>query len=153
MNDAPAFDTASLHSCGLVAQANDSIDRLGFIALRYRAWIGEALAHPFALLGARPDGKMLLTLHGTFDVIEHLAADFLYGSADEPQRTLELAGKLMDSAAEMRRILIQHREAVGDRLVPSIADLEQLWLVCKSRGGRPQWFETFDRQACQAVTP
>ncbi|MBY0365106.1 MAG: hypothetical protein K2X12_02605 [Burkholderiaceae bacterium] len=134
------IDTAT--SCGLVAKPTDSIERLGFIAIRYRAWIGEALAFPFITHG-QPSRQRLQTLHGTFDVIEHLAQDFLEGPEDDPARTRGIASYLMDSAAGMKRMLGMYGAELADLLVPTVSDLQQLYSVCEALGGRPKMFDTF----------
>ena len=119
-------------SCGLVAQPTDSIDRLGFIAIRYRAWMGEALAQPGAA-GHPPSVEVLRALCGSFDMIEHLAEDFLM---EQGSRTAAadagLAKSVIDQAARMKRLLHAFGDAMRHRLVPSMEDLDMLCLACQS---------------------
>jgi len=119
-------------SCGLVAQPTDSIDRLGFIAIRYRAWMGEALAQPGAV-GHPPSVEILKALSGSFDMIEHLAEDFLVESGERPADAVKwLASSVKDQAERMKRLLLAFGDAMRHCLVPSLEDLEMLCLVCQS---------------------
>lgn len=142
MTDARCLNGALSLSCGLVAQPEDSIERLGFIAIRYRALIGEALALPFISDG-QPNRLRLKTLHGTFDVIEHMAQDFLADPVDELVRTSALASVLMDAATGMKRLLVTHGDDLANLLVPSVGDLQQLYTACQALGGQPVMFDTF----------
>ncbi len=119
-------------SCGLVAQPTDSIDRLGFIAIRYRAWMGEALAQPGAA-GHPPSVEVLRALSGSFDMIEHLSEDFLIESGERSADSVKwLASSVKDQAERMKRLLFAFGEAMRHRLVPSMEDLEMLCLACQS---------------------
>lgn len=136
-HELPAIPTTAAATCGLTARTTDSIDRLGFIAIRYRAWIGEALAFPF-IFGRQTDARMLKVIHGCFDFIEHIAEDFLVdngASWSSDARVRALASSLMDEAARMKRLLLAHQHDLGDRLVPSIDDLDLLSLACRAHGG------------------
>jgi hypothetical protein len=119
-------------SCGLVAQPTDSIDRLGFIAIRYRAWMGEALAQPGAA-GNPVSVGVLRALSGSFDMIEHLAEDFLIESGERSADSVKwLASSVKDQAERMKRLLLAFGEAMRHRLVPSMEDLEVLCLACQT---------------------
>ena len=119
-------------SCGLVALPADSIDRLGFIAIRYRAWMGEALAQPGAA-GHPPSIEVSRALSGSFDMIEHLAEDFLVQSGERSAGSVKwLASSVRDQAERMKRLLLAFGEVMQHRLVPSVEDLEMLCLACQS---------------------
>lgn len=127
----------STPSCGLVAKSTDSVERLGFIAVRYRAWMGEALALPFARDGRTPEIEMLRLLCGSFDMIEHLAEDFLIEREDSvPTRAGDLASSVMEQAVRMKRLVLQFGAAMGDRTVPSVEDLDLLCRACEAHGAR-----------------
>ncbi len=125
-------------SCGLVASPSDSIERLGFIAIRYRAWMGEALADPLTLRGPGnpPTNQVLRALCGSFDMIEHMAQDFLVDSGPRSAAAEKsLANSVQDQAERMKGMLTVFGAALDKSLltVPSMGDLELLCLACAAR--------------------
>lgn len=131
--------TPASTSCGHLAAPGDSIEKLAFLALRYRALIGEAIAFPF--IGEEcADSHVVKMVHGCLDCLEHVAADLYFAGSPAG-----MASALIDDIYVMKKSLARDRSLLGDRLVPSVEDLRLLYVALWSLGGRPHhWPPAFD---------
>lgn len=124
-----------IKSCGLVANPNDDIERITLIAIRYMAWIGEALSMQLTF-GHNPQSPRnpYTVFTAYFDRIEHIIQDALEDNFDVSKR----AGFLMDNITIMKLTLDENSDALDKFChanLPTISDLKALYSACQNLGG------------------